>query len=101
MLTEMIKGWDPKELKQFGVEPRMDRKFSTPAAPHQNGSAESLVKSTKIALKKAIGEQGLTPFEFYTSLMEIAKLINERQCLISRIPNDPNDAACMNNADEG
>ena len=53
-LREMIKGWDIKQLKDFYAE--------TPAAPHQNGCAESLVKSTKIALKIAMGEQVLTPF---------------------------------------
>jgi len=92
-LKEMIKGWDPKELQQFGAERGMEWKFSTPAAPHQNGSAESLVKSTKKALKKAIGEQVLTPFVFYTCLMEIANLINERP--IGRVPNDPNDGSYL------
>ena len=89
-LNEMIKGWNPKELKQFGAERGMEWKFSTPAAPHQNGSAESLVKSTKKALKKAIGEQVLTPFEFYTCLMDIANLSP-----IGRIPNDPNDGSYL------
>jgi hypothetical protein len=71
-LKEMIKGWNPKpkELKEFGAERGKEWKFSTHAAPHQNGPAESLVKSTKKALKKAIGEQVLTAFEFYTCLME-------------------------------
>ncbi len=44
------------------------------AAPHQNGCAEALVKSAKISLKKAIGEQILTPFELYTCLLEVANL---------------------------
>ena len=92
-LKEMIKGWSHKELKEFGAERGMEWKFTTPAAPHQNGSAESLVKSTKNALKKAIGEQILTPFEFYTCLMEIANLINQRP--IGRIPNDPNDGSYL------
>ena len=39
--------------------PGMDWKFSTPAAPHQSGSVESLVKSTKIALKK--GDRRTSP----------------------------------------
>ena len=53
--------------------------FITPAAPHQNGVSEALVKSSKHALKKAIGEQVLTPFEFYTCLLEIANQVNPRQ----------------------
>ena len=34
-----------------------------PGAPDQNGCAESLEKFYKLAIKKAIGKQELTPFE--------------------------------------
>ena len=90
-LKKMIRGWNLKELKEFGVEREMEWKFTTPGAPHQNGVAESLVKSTKRALKKAIGkllESYWSPFEFYTHY-----LINQRP--IGRIPNDPNDGSYL------
>ena len=48
---------DVEQLKEFKAEMGMKWQFATPAAPHQNGCAESLVKSTKIALKRAIGQQ--------------------------------------------
>ena len=92
-LKEMIKGWSFKELTEFGVKQQMEWKFTTPASPHQNGTAESLVKSIKRAIKIAIGEQILSPFEFYTCLMEIANLINQRP--IGRMPNDPNDGSYL------
>ena len=68
----------------------------TLAAPHQNGCAEALVKSYKRALKQAIGEQVLHPFEFYTCLLEVANVLNQRP--IGRVPNDPDDGAylCQN-----
>ena len=69
-LREMVEGWDVKQLKELSAEKGMKWQFSTPAAPHQNGCAESLVKSIKIALKRGIGEQVLTPFELYTCLLE-------------------------------
>ena len=69
-LQDMIKGWDVKQLKELSAEKGMKWQFSTLAAPHQNGCAESLVKSTKIALKRGIGEQVITPFELYTCLLE-------------------------------
>lgn len=53
----MIKGWSADDLKEFSAEKRMEWKFITPGVPHQNGCAEALVKSAKIPLKKAIGEQ--------------------------------------------
>ncbi|XP_074612412.1 uncharacterized protein LOC141866777 [Acropora palmata] len=92
-LREMIRGWDVEQLKEFNAEKGMKWQFATPAAPHQNGCAEALVKSTKIALKRAIGEQVLTPFEFYTCLLEVANLINQRP--VGRIPNDPDDGSYL------
>ena len=75
----------------------MKWQFTTPLAPHQNGCSEALVKSTKSALKKAVGEAVLTRFELYTYLLEVANLLNERP--IGRIPNDLDDGAyfCPNN----
>ena len=49
-----------------------------PLAPHQNGCSGSIVKSTKAALKKAIGETILRPMEFYTCLLEVANLLIQR-----------------------
>ena len=60
----------------------MKWQFITPTAPHQNGCTEALVKSCKRALKKAIGDQKLAPFELYTYFLEVANLINE--CPIGR-----------------
>ena len=64
-------------------------KFTTPASPHQNGCTEALVKTCKGALKRAIGEQTLTPLELYTCLLEVENLVTQRS--ISREPTDPDD----------
>ena len=90
-LRNMVRGLDAKKLREFSAERGMEWRFITPGAPHQNDCAEALVKSVKIALKKAIGETTLTPFELYTLLLEVANLVNERP--IGRIPNDPDDGA--------
>lgn len=92
-LREMIAGWSEDELKDFCAEKRVQWKFITPGAPHQNGCAESLVKSAKIAIKKAIGEQVLTPFELLTCFLEVANLMNERP--IGRKCNDPDDGSYL------
>ena len=92
-LREMIRGWSDQELQEFCAERGTKWRFITAAAPHQNGCAEALVKSCKIALKKAIGHQVLTPFELYTCLQEIANLVNQRP--IGRIPTDPDDGAYL------
>ena len=96
-LRQMIQGWDVKQLQEHCPEKGVEWKFITPAAPHQNGCAEALVKSCKIALKKAVGDQILTPFELYTVLQEVSNLINQRP--IGRTPNDPNDGAYLRPSD--
>ncbi|XP_068749365.1 uncharacterized protein [Montipora capricornis] len=92
-LREMVKGLDGNRLSQFCGEKGIKWIFTTPAAPHQNGCAEALVKSCKRSLKIAIGEQLLTLCELYTCLLEIANLLNQRP--IERIPNDPDDGAYL------
>ena len=77
-LKEMLTGWDTEKLREFSAEDGLQWKFITPESPHQNGCAEALVKSCKQALKKAIGDQLLTPFELYTCLVEVANLVNQR-----------------------
>ena len=92
-LREMVKGLDTETLQEFSAERGMKWQFTTPAAPHQNGCAESLVKSCKIGLKKAIGEQVRTPLELQTCLVEVANLVNQRP--IGRIPSDPDDGSYL------
>jgi len=90
-LQAMVEGLDTDRLKEFCADKGMKWQFATPAAPHQNGCAEALVKSCKLTLKKAIGDQVLTPFELHTCLLEVANLVNQRP--IGRIPNDPDDGS--------
>ena len=77
-LKEMVKGWKLEELREFCAEKGMKWRFTTPKAPHCNGCAEALMKTCKKALKKAIGNQVLSPFELYTYLLEVANLVNSR-----------------------
>jgi hypothetical protein len=86
-LAKMIQGWDVKKLTEYAADKRMEWKFITPNAPHQNGFAESLVKSCKLALKQAMEYNLLTPFELHTVLLELANLVNQRP--IVRPTNDP------------
>ena len=92
-LREMVRGLSAEELRDFCAERGTTWKFTTPSAPHHNGCAEALVKSCKIALKKAIGDQLVTPFELHTCLQEVANLVNQRP--IGRTPNDPDDGAYL------
>ena len=92
-LRKMIEGWNTENLREYFANTDMECKFITPAAPHQNGCAEALVKSCKIALTRAIWNHNLTPLELYTCLLEVANLVNKRP--IGRVPNDPDDGAYL------
>ena len=92
-LRFMIQGWDNSQLKEFCADRGMKWQFTTPLAPHQNGCSESMVKSVKSALKKAVGDTILTPFELYTCLLEVANLVNQRP--IGRVPDDPDDGSYL------
>ena len=92
-LHDMIKGWDGNQLKEYCADRGMKWQFTTPLAPHQNGCSEAIVKSTKSALKKAIGEAILTPMELYTFLLEVANLLNQRP--IGKLSEDPDDGTYL------
>ena len=78
VLREMIEGFEVEQLQQFCAERDINWIFITTAAPHQNGCAKALVKSSKRSLRNAIGEQVLRPLELYTCLLEVANLLNQR-----------------------
>ena len=92
-LLRMIEGQDIEKLPEYCGDKGMEWRFTTPAAPHQNGCAEVLVKGCKIGLKKAMGNHILTPFELYTCVLEIANLVNQRPG--GRVPNDPDDGGYL------
>jgi len=87
-LRQMIQGYDPNLLHDFCAKTSTHWIFTTPAAPHQNGCAEALVKSCKRAIKNAIGEQVLSPFELYTCFMEIGNDM-PLGCATSEVPQGP------------
>ena len=90
---KMIEGWDIEKLREYCADKGMKWRFTTPAAPHQNGCAEALVKSCKIVPEKATRNHIFTPFELYTCLWEIANLVN--QLSVGHFPNDPDDGAYL------
>jgi len=46
-LQAMVEGLNTDRLKEFCADKGMKWQFATPAAPHQNGCAEALVKNSK------------------------------------------------------
>lgn len=77
-LRLMLERRNKSQLKESCADRGMKWQFTTPSAPHQNDCSEAMVKTVKKALKNAIGDTVLTPFELYTCLLEVANLVNQR-----------------------
>ena len=88
-----------KGLLEQGTEKWLEKEdiewhFQPPRAPHFGGSHESLVKSTKRILYKALsGEKlvhkSLTPETLQTLLFEVARMLNTRP--LGYVSSDPKD----------
>lgn len=93
MVQDMIKDWNKQKIAEFYANKGTRWQFTTPLTPHQNGCAETLVKTCKRALKHAVGYQMLTSFELYTLFMECSNIVNQRP--LGRITNDPSDGGYL------
>ena len=103
-LTMVLKWWEQSQNYAFWLKVRTKPSSENSAQTGVwNGSSlppcptpqcsDSIVKTTKSAIKKIIEEAVLTPFELYTGLLEVANLVNVRP--IGRIRNYPNDGAYL------
>ncbi|KAH6925638.1 hypothetical protein HPB50_008086 [Hyalomma asiaticum] len=80
----------PETLSAFANANR-EWKFIAKHAPWWGGFYECLVRRVKIALKKAVGRQGLDFVELSTVLAEVGTVINHRP--LTQVQDDPNDGA--------
>jgi hypothetical protein len=92
-LNEQIAGLDWKQIQEHGHRVGVEWKFSPGDAPWYNGTAESLIKSTKRALDAAIGDSVLTFSELQTCLLEAAQLVNQRP--IGVLPSTPDEGSYL------
>jgi hypothetical protein len=92
-MKEAVTRLNKEAISEFGSKYQIDWEFCPPDAPWQNGCAESLMKSTKKALKVAIGDQALSHSEMQTVLFEVASLINEMP--IGRHPTSVEDESYL------
>ena len=75
-VSEMI---NQNEVGVFASNHRMSWSFNRASdAPWLNASCESLIKSVKVSLQKAINDNVLTFAELQTVLYEVATLVNSR-----------------------
>jgi len=83
-----------QELEVFNKRRAIEWRFQPPSAPHFGGAHESMVKSTKKALYRALAEEtgGLrypTEDQLRTLLLEVSGLLNSRP--LTYVSSDPDD----------
>ena len=71
-----------RKLEEFMERKGLEWKYQTPRAPHFGGAHKSLVRSTKLALYRALEEEKLHQYQtediMRTLVLEIAGLLNSR-----------------------
>jgi len=67
--------------------------FNPPAAPHFGGIWEAAIKSTKLHLKKVVGNQVYTLEELSTLIVRIEGVLNSRPLVATS--SDPNDSSAL------
>ena len=80
-LANVRTGWSESELISFGAQHGLQWDFAMPAAHHQSGAVEIMVKLCKgvmRALTAAIGSTVLFLNEYFTLFKECSNLVNER-----------------------
>ena len=87
-LQEALQNWNSaasQELIQKGIQWH----FNPPAASHQGGVWERLIRSVRQILTSTVGESTLTDFELMTFLSEAESIVNSRP--LTANSDDPRD----------
>ena len=92
-LSKAIQGLDWIKIEERSLGQGTEWNFSPANAPWYNGAVEALVKTTKKALKIAVGESVLSFPELQTCFFEAAELVNQRP--IGNHPTDPSDGVYL------
>ena len=78
-LISISKNLESKKIVEFASSNRIDWSFNRSSdAPWQNGGCESLIKSVKVSLEKAVGDVVMTFSELQTVFYEVANIVNSR-----------------------
>ncbi len=78
VLREALEGLDRARIGEYAVNKNIDWRFNVPGEPHQGGVFESMVKSSKRALKATLKNERLTIWEFQHALISAEGLVNSR-----------------------
>ncbi|XP_045506279.1 uncharacterized protein LOC123702546 [Colias croceus] len=91
-LRRAIEVWE-SELKDYGLQQRMNWKYITPGAPHQGGAWERLIRSVKTSLLAVLFQKEPHEEILITLLAEVEHTINARP--LTHVPVTPEDPEAL------
>lgn len=84
-----LEAWDQERIQRELCKRDIQWNFNPPAASHQGGVWERLIRSTRRILHSMIGERLVDDETLATFLVEVEKIMNDRP--LTPVSSDPND----------
>jgi len=88
-----LKTWDQERVGRELLQENIQWYFNPPAASHQGGVWERLIRSVRRILHAMIGEHLVNEQTLTTFLTEVEKILNSRP--ITRVSSDPDDLEAL------
>lgn len=92
-VVKALKVWNQAEIQTKLNQKGIDWQFNPPAASHQGGVWERLIRSVRRILHSMIGPRLVNEETLRTFLTEVEKIMNDRP--ITRVSNDPQDLEAL------
>ena len=92
-LRELIQQMNEEEIQAYAKTNGFIFRFSPPGTPHMGGVFESLIKSSKRAIRAVLKNSEFSDSELHAAFIGAENLINSRP--LGYVSNDPNDYRCL------
>ena len=92
-VAKALKVWDQERIQTTLTQKGIEWKFNPPAASHQGGVWERLIRLIRRILHSLIGERLLNDEALRTFLVEVEKILNDRP--ITSVSSDPQDLEAL------
>ena len=92
-VVNALKVWDQEKIQLKLTRRGIEWKFNPPAASHQGGVWERLIRSIRRILHSMVGERLVDEETLRTFLIEVEKILNDRP--ITPVSDDPKDLEAL------